>query len=516
VPETARDIRQAGQTLRTDLNGHKEHEPELIEPGSPPTHRRLRPSARLEAGAGTPTVSKAVAPKYRRVSLAMALSDIASVVAGMGLAHGLPFGPSSSGPDLLFLLATCFPLVGVVFSAFHLYGGHLLSSAEEFRRLILAVSVVVVGLVATPWWPGTTLSRLSIGVTWLSSVAFVLASRGMWHRYVRRERSRGRMTFRTIIVGTNGEAAMLGGLRLTWGSGLLPIGFIATRSSNGDRPNDELPVLGELGQLPQLIVDEAADCLFVASSAVDIDDMEFISKVARRSGTELRVSANLPEVLSSRLTVQAADGVTVLSVRPVRLSGYQALAKRAFDIIFSGLALLILLPLYLLIAAAIKLTTPGPVLFRQQRVTKGGHIFTMYKFRTMRDNVVVTLPEVDQSTAFFKLRKDPRVTDVGRLLRRFSLDELPQLLNVLRGEMSLVGPRPLPAEQVAAHLELLGPRHEVLAGLTGWWQIRGRSDLDPEESARLDQFYIENWSLGLDVSIILRTFGAVLSRRGAY
>jgi exopolysaccharide biosynthesis polyprenyl glycosylphosphotransferase len=517
LAETARDVQRAGQTLGPEVDGHIDLEPARLRPESRSTHATHRPSARVEVGTGTPPVSKAVPPAFRQVALAMALSDIASFVAGTALAHGLPFGPrASSGLEMLLLLGTCFPLVGVVFSALHLYGRHLFAFAEEFRRLLLAVSVVIVGLVATPLWPEGTLSRLAIGVTWLSSFAFVLATRCLWHRYVRRELSRGRMISRTIIVGTNREAEMLGGLQLIREAGLLPIAFITTSSSNGKRPHEELPILGELGQLPQLIVDAAADCILVASSAVTVEDMQFLSKVARRSGTELRVSANLPEVHSSRLTVHTRDGVTILSVRPVRLSGYQAVAKRAFDIILSGLALLVLLPLLLVVAAAIKLTTPGHVLFRQPRVTKGDRVFTMYKFRTMRDSVVITLPDVDQSKAFFKLRKDPRVTGVGRMLRRLSLDELPQLLNVLRGDMSLVGPRPLPVEQVAAHPELLGPRHEVLAGLTGWWQIHGRSDLDPKESARLDQFYIENWSLGLDISIIIRTFGAVLSRRGAY
>jgi lipopolysaccharide/colanic/teichoic acid biosynthesis glycosyltransferase len=137
----------------------------------------------------------------------------------------------------------------------------------------------------------------------------------------------------------------------------------------------------------------------------------------------------------------------------------------------------------------------------------------MHKFRTMATDVECPL---DTSTPFFKLESDPRLTGVGRLLRRSSLDELPQFWNVLKGEMSLVGPRPLPADQVAAHAELLGLRHEVPAGVTGWWQINGRSALTPDESLQLDQFYIENWSLSLDLYIVLRTFGAVLGGRGAH
>jgi lipopolysaccharide/colanic/teichoic acid biosynthesis glycosyltransferase len=194
------------------------------------------------------------------------------------------------------------------------------------------------------------------------------------------------------------------------------------------------------------------------------------------------------------------------------LTRTQVAVKRGFDLVVVSVALVVSLPLWMAVAIAIRLSSPGPVLFHQQRVSKGGRIFRMHKFRTMTD---VDCP-VDTSTPFFKLESDPRLTRVGRILRRYSLDELPQFWNVLKGEMSLVGPRPLPADQVAAHVELLGPRHEVPAGVTGWWQINGRSAVTPDEAIQLDQFYIENWSLPLDLYILLRTFGTVLGGKGAH
>jgi lipopolysaccharide/colanic/teichoic acid biosynthesis glycosyltransferase len=147
----------------------------------------------------------------------------------------------------------------------------------------------------------------------------------------------------------------------------------------------------------------------------------------------------------------------------------------------------------------------------------GGRVFTMYKFRTMRADAdeILTRLGIDHSAPFFKLVDDPRPTRVGRTLRRFSLDELPQLINVLKGDMSLVGPRPLPAEQVEANPDL-GPRHQVRAGMTGWWQINGRSRLSPEEAVRMDMFYVENWSLSFDLYILAKTVGAVVNGRGAY
>jgi lipopolysaccharide/colanic/teichoic acid biosynthesis glycosyltransferase len=179
---------------------------------------------------------------------------------------------------------------------------------------------------------------------------------------------------------------------------------------------------------------------------------------------------------------------------------------------------LMLALLLVIVALAIRLTSRGQVLFRQRRITKDGRPFTMYKFRTMVDEPewVLEGATIDLTEPFFKLKDDPRLTGVGRLLRASSLDELPQLWNVIVGDMSLVGPRPLPAEQVAASAEFLCPRHEMRGGITGWWQISGRSDLDSEEALRLDIFYIENWSLSLDVYILLRTIGTVLAGRGAW
>jgi lipopolysaccharide/colanic/teichoic acid biosynthesis glycosyltransferase len=187
--------------------------------------------------------------------------------------------------------------------------------------------------------------------------------------------------------------------------------------------------------------------------------------------------------------------------------------KRVLDLVVAIPALVLSLPFWAAFALAIRLDSRGPVFFNQERVTKDGRVFRMHKFRTMRTDPDITL---DTTTPFFKLQSDPRLTRVGKFLRRFSLDELPQLWNVIAGEMSLVGPRPLPADQVAANLDLLRPRQTVPAGVTGWWQINGRSRLTPEESLQLDLFYIENWSPTLDLYVLLKTFSAVIGRQGAY
>jgi exopolysaccharide biosynthesis polyprenyl glycosylphosphotransferase len=252
----------------------------------------------------------------------------------------------------------------------------------------------------------------------------------------------------------------------------------------------------------------------VASSAVDEEQTALVAQAGRLESKEVRVSVTLPEVLTSRLSFQKVGPAIALSLRPIRLSASQAVVKRAFDLVAASALLVVTLPLWAVVAVAIRLTSPGPVFFHQERVTKGDQIFRMHKFRTMRpaDGTI----HLDTTVPFFKMESDPRLTGIGKVIRRLSIDELPQLWNVIVGEMSIVGPRPLPADQVAANQELLSPRHEVPAGLTGWWQVNGRSGVTVEEALRLDLFYIENWSLSLDLYILLKTFGAVALGRGAY
>jgi exopolysaccharide biosynthesis polyprenyl glycosylphosphotransferase len=277
-----------------------------------------------------------------------------------------------------------------------------------------------------------------------------------------------------------------------------------------------VPVLGRYGELSAVIRTSRAECLFVASSEVTPTSMVEIVKTARRAGIDVRVSASLPEMISSRVSIQSHGGMMSMTLKPVQLSGPQVVLKRASDLIIASIALILLLPVAVVAAIAIRLEGGGPVFFRQARITKGGRIFEMFKFRTMRELPPNLAETFDTSAAFFKLDNDPRITRVGRFLRRTSLDEIPQLWNVVRGDMSLVGPRPLPVDQVEANFNLLESRHEVPAGVTGWWQISGRGRVTPEEAVNMDLFYIENWSLALDLYVLVKTLGVVLNRSGAH
>jgi exopolysaccharide biosynthesis polyprenyl glycosylphosphotransferase len=448
--------------------------------------------------------------RYRAISVGLAGTDAACIVAALIGSYQIRYSMRPM-PFRELAIVVVAPLLWIaVFRAFNLYSAQHLSPSQEFRGTIGASSLGIVLVVMASYWSKSSFPRVWLGMTWLLALLLELATRRAWEAYRLRLKRDGRLALRTLIIGTSAEAARLAEALKAPASGFTPLGHVATWDPSV--PTTLLPVVGDIDNLRQLVREHSADCCFIASSCVGADDMGRVTQVARQEHTEVRVSANLTQTLTSRLTFQKVGGAIALSIRPVRLTTTQVATKRAFDLVVASAALIVSLPLLLAIAIAIRLTSRGPVLFHQERVSKGGLIFRMHKFRTMTADVDT---QVDTSAPFFKLQSDPRLTSVGRVLRRLSLDELPQFWNVLKGEMSLVGPRPLPADQVAANLELLSPRHEVPAGVTGWWQINGRSGATPDEAIQLDQFYIENWSLPLDLYIVLRTFGAVLGGKGA-
>jgi exopolysaccharide biosynthesis polyprenyl glycosylphosphotransferase len=245
-----------------------------------------------------------------------------------------------------------------------------------------------------------------------------------------------------------------------------------------------------------------------------------IVEQAHRQGVKVRLAPDTTELLVQRGEYVPGQGAPLFELRPPVLTGWEWLVKRGFDLVVSALVIVIGLPLWLLIALAIKLGSRGPIFFVDRRIGVGEHEFPMLKFRTMvaeasklQQNLEA---ENEAEGALFKIRDDPRVTRVGRLLRRFSLDEIPQVVNVLKGEMSLVGPRPLPLRDYKLLEDWHRRRYGVLPGMTGLWQISGRSGLSFDDLVRLDFTYLENWSIWLDISIIVKTIPAVIMRRGAY
>ena len=468
-----------------------------------------------------------VLKRYRRMSAWIAVTDVLSIVAAMLLAFVLRFGLQPVPIDFALLIAVTPVGFVAIFSAYRLYSIHLLSPAEEFRRTIAAIGTTIAAIALFGFWSKIPYSRLWLGFTWVLTVLLCLAFRQGWHRVMARRRVDGRLAYRTLVVGANHEANSAIDAFRRPGLGFRPIGVVQTDAW----VDEEVPTLDQrllrissgafrdVDAIRRVIRELAVDCVFVASSAVGADDMAQISKAARLEGIEVRLSVNLPHILPTRLTAQQLDHLMLVSLKSARLSGVQAAAKRTLDLLGALIGLLVSVPVWAGIAVAIRLTSGAPVLFRQVRVGRQRRPFTLLKFRTMTPGAEGMLIELrDRNEAdgpLFKIREDPRVTSLGRWLRRWSLDELPQLVNVLKGEMSLVGPRPALEHEVACYEDWHCGRLEVAPGITGLWQVEGRVELSFDESVRRDIFYIENWSLSYDLFILAKTIPALLSRRGA-
>ena len=287
-----------------------------------------------------------------------------------------------------------------------------------------------------------------------------------------------------------------------------------------EEPSPGLRLLGSRDELHSVLEQVRPDEVILAEAALDERAVFEVVEQAHKQGVRVRLAPDATELLVQRGEYVPGQGAPLFELRPPVLTGWDWAVKRTFDIATSVLVLVLGLPLWLLIALAIKLTSRGPVFFVDRRIGVGEREFPMLKFRTMvadAADLQETLEDRNEATgALFKMRDDPRVTGVGRVLRRLSLDEIPQIVNVLRGEMSLVGPRPLPLRDYELLEDWHHARYAVLPGMTGLWQISGRSGLTFDDLVRLDFTYIENWSIWVDITIIAKTIPAVLARRGAY
>jgi exopolysaccharide biosynthesis polyprenyl glycosylphosphotransferase len=322
---------------------------------------------------------------------------------------------------------------------------------------------------------------------------------------------------RAVLVGEGGDVEHLQ-RALGGGRGGIAYDFLGAVGPSPD--GISLPFLGRITDLPRIFTQREVDELIVAERDFDDRALLEIVELAHRRGVRVRVAPTTADLLTQRADYVAGQGVPLFELRPPTFVGTDWLIKRTFDLLVSLLVVVIGLPVWIAIALAIKLSSRGPVFFRDRRVGLNEREFDMIKFRTMRAGASELQPGLEAANeakgALFKLRDDPRVTRVGAFLRRFSLDEVPQVLNVLRGEMSLVGPRPLPLRDYKLLEDWHRKRYLVLPGMTGLWQIAGRSDLSFDDLVRLDFYYLENWSIWLDISILLRTIPAVVAGRGAY
>lgn len=430
-------------------------------------------------------------------------------------------------PDPTAYLRLAFMLVPVwlvIFAAMRLYDfSLLLGGTTEYVRVFNASTwgmmfVIVYSFVDQYF----LIARGWLVMSWVLSGVMVSLSRLLMRRAAYRARTVGYFVEPAIIIGTNQEAlALAEQLHDQISSGLAVKGFVSTAKGSG-KSREGLSILGELEELPGIVQRTGAEEVVVATTAVNGEQLIAISALlAGFPQTKMRLSSGLYEVFTTGMEVTTRNAVPLMSLKRLRLSPTELLLKGVLDYSLVLLALPLLLPLFLLIGLLVRLDSPGPIFYRRRVLGVGGRIFDAFKFRTMfvdGDQILERHPELKaELQRDHKLKYDPRITRVGRLLRRTSLDELPQLINVVLGQMSLVGPRMIsPAE----HDKYGRMRHNLLTvrpGLTGMWQVSGRSDLSYEDRVRLDMYYIRNYSIWLDIQILFfQTLPAVFKGRGAY
>jgi exopolysaccharide biosynthesis polyprenyl glycosylphosphotransferase len=333
--------------------------------------------------------------------------------------------------------------------------------------------------------------------------------------------SRGRSLRHLVVVGSFSAARQLSKrIQAEPDAGMKVIGVCLPSSELPMPVIDGIPVLGNLSQVADVVRTMGCDAVAVTSD--DATRYNYLRELAwslEGAGVELLVDPGLVEVAGPRMHIRPLMGFPLLHVEEPHFTGWRRVVKRVSDLVLASVGLVVLAPVMCGIAAVVKLQDGGPVIFRQTRVGRGGQLFTMLKFRSMVIDAeyrkVDLMPRNEGNGGLFKLHDDPRITPVGKILRDFSLDELPQLFNVLTGSMSLVGPRPHLASELAQMPREAVRRSLVTPGLTGLWQVSGRSDLKGDDAVRLDLRYVENWSLTLDLLILWKTASAVLAKRGA-
>jgi exopolysaccharide biosynthesis polyprenyl glycosylphosphotransferase len=473
----------------------------------------------------TPIVAVPPATRWRQRALpklASALADAVAVVLAMAVAYRLSetstVVPRTAEPRYLVLALASLPGWLAVFAKYGLYSSRRITSrTQEYRLVFHAVGVAVAVMAIVAYTLKIDVARRWLVLTFVFALVLVALDRELTRRVFQYLRKGGRMMRPIVIVGANAEGQAIAEMleKQPW-LGYRVLGFVDdVRATDSTRT-----VFGPTSKTKDIVLDLGATGVVVATTAIDADTANDLARELVEAGLHVELSSTLRDVASQRLLVRPLGRYPVVCLEPVRRAGWRGAAKRSWDVLLASIGLVATLPLMVLVALLIKLDSAGPVFFRQRRIGKDGELFTIYKFRTMSNDAELRLAELEAENEadgpLFKIRNDPRTTRVGKVLRRFSIDEIPQLWNVLRGEMSMVGPRPALPSEAAKWAPRLRQRLMVKPGLTGMWQVNGRSNASFEQYERLDLYYVDNWSLITDMMIILRTIPTLLRRNGAY
>lgn len=460
-----------------------------------------------------PSTWRAVGARY---GLVAASSDAAIAFAVTAVTLSRAFEPTSAAA-LAAVGAAVF--VGLVAAAGGYRSRHLGDGPGEFQSLLRAAVASVLGLMVLGYVFRVPVPRtiVLVALPVITSVCWLV--RHVQRRWLHRWRQTGRGMMSTVVVGDQESASRV--VRDLAGAPHhgYRVDGIFVPSLDGTRLVSGIPVLGAVADVVQVVADRQVDVVVVTGNYLSGGALRRLSWALERAGAQLVVAPDIVEVAAPRLTVHPTAGLSLLEVE-VGAPKRRLVAKMVIDVTLACLALLVLGPVILAAAVAVATTTRGGAFYRQTRVGIDGRPFTMWKLRTMYQDADARREALLASRigdgVLFKMADDPRVTRVGRLLRRYSIDELPQLVNIVRGDMALVGPRPPLLEEVEAYEDQVQRRLHVRPGLTGLWQVSGRSNLGWLESVQLDLRYVDNWSVAMDMLILWKTARAVISGNGAY
>lgn len=416
-------------------------------------------------------------------------------------------------------------ILGWVAAIFAL-GGYRLevfgAGLDEYKRAIRASFATAAAVGIACYLLQFPLARGFFVMAFVIGTPMLVLGRLLLRRSVQRARRRGLLQHRVVIAGTEGHVDEIASVlaREKW-LGYQVVGALTPEVLDRPTTHSGIPLLGASRSLAEVAIDAQADVVFLAGGAFSSSsEMRRLAWDLEHEDIQVVIAPSVTDVSSERISVRPVGGMPLIHLEKPRSEAAVRRAKRTFDAVGAFLLLVAFSPVFAYASARVRLHDRGPVFFRQTRVGRDGKTFHCWKFRTMVTNAEELLEDLKKQQGhagvLFKMEDDPRVTAPGRWLRRFSLDELPQLWNVLLGDMSLVGPRPPLGHEVAQYDDDMARRLRVRPGMTGLWQVSGRSDLSWSEAIRLDLYYVDNWSMVQDLTILARTFGAVFGSRGAY
>ena len=480
----------------------------------------------------SPWVASAAAPPahelnwYRKYRMLIGVTDAVVLSAAVAATFTLLFGiESRTGGPVPIPYVLLAPILVATWWSILAFGsshdrGVVGAGLEEYRRVITGSLYAFGTLAVASFWLHADVSRAIFVTTLPVGILCLLMGRWLARRVLIRLRARGRAMTRALVVGK--AAAVADVVRDTRRN--LHAGYVIGDCCVVDNPAS--PELAELGvaRMPVKGLRQAATSgrfgAVIVADGLSREESRDLAWSLENRPIELLFVPHVMDVAGPRIGVRSVEGLALVHLGLPRFSGAKLAVKRGFDIVFSLVALALLTPLLLAIALLIKWDDRGPVLFRQERVGRYGEPFTIHKFRTMCVDAEAKIDDLIAASGggalLFKLEDDPRITRIGKILRKYSLDELPQFWSVLRGGMSVVGPRPQVAREVAEYTDVHHRRLLIKPGITGLWQVNGRSALSMEESIRLDLRYVENWSLVTDVTVIIKTIRVVLRPSGAF